>query len=124
MLIIAIRGVDWPASLAILPGLHPLYIVGGGITGVLAVAGINFVLPHIPVIYGTLLLFVGQVVTGLAIDYFYYALLSRKKLLGAVLVVAGLGIKMLFDLHDRKRKKSGMSRAVADRDPKPCPLTP
>lgn len=124
MLIIAVRGVDWPASLAVLPGLHPIYIVGGGITGVLCVAGINFVLPHIPVIYGTLLLFVGQVVTGLAIDYFYYALLSRQKLLGALLVVAGLGINMFFDLHDRKRKNSDLSRIAADRDPKSCPLTP
>ncbi|NNG00697.1 MAG: DMT family transporter [Desulfobacteraceae bacterium] len=105
-------GVDVTGSFTLLASLHPLYIFGGGICGVTAVVGINYILPRIPVIYGTLLFFLGQVVAGLVIDYLFYRTLSPRRLLGAVIVLSGLAMNMLADraaTPKRKRCSPGSS---------------
>ncbi|MEG0824050.1 MAG: DMT family transporter [Erysipelotrichaceae bacterium] len=50
----------------------PLYIFLGGAIGAIVVYSSNIIIPKIPVVYSTLLLFVGQVVTGIIIDFFCY----------------------------------------------------
>ncbi|MBM6861695.1 hypothetical protein H9X78_14695, partial [Clostridium saudiense] len=40
--------------------------------------------------YSTLLLFVGQVVTGIVIDFFVMSEISFSKLVGAIIIIIGI----------------------------------
>jgi transporter family-2 protein len=68
----------------------PWWAWTGGILGVGIVAGSNFVFPRIPVVLAAVLLFLGQLGTGLAFDALREGRLPVQKLAGAALVVAGL----------------------------------
>jgi len=99
LLIIVLGGFEMGDSLSILKGINPIYIFGGGVTGVMIVASINFVVPKIPTIYTTVLMFLGQIITGLLIDYFLYDRFSVRILTGAVIVLSGLVINMCIDKY-------------------------
>ncbi|MBN2656301.1 MAG: DMT family transporter [Spirochaetales bacterium] len=77
--------------------IHPLFIFGGGFLGVLIVAGSNRILPKIPVIYASLLLFAGQAVTGIVSDLVTSGSLPVNRLAGVLLVLAGLFINMILE---------------------------
>lgn len=68
----------------------PLYIFLGGIMGVIVVYISNIVIPKIPVVYSTLLMFSGQMICAIIIDTIIIGEFSWKKLLGAIIVVLGI----------------------------------
>ena len=101
--VILLTGADLSSARATLSGIHPLYIFGGGVTGVFAVAGINVVFPKIPTLYSTILLFSGQILTGVGIDFIVYDIISLHKPLGALVVLAGLFYSLLPEKKGRTK---------------------
>lgn len=68
----------------------PFYIFLGGLLGICIVYSSNIVIPKIPVVYSTLLMFIGQVTAGIIIDTIVIGEFSFMKLLGAAVVVLGI----------------------------------
>jgi len=77
--------------------INPVFLLGGGFLGVIATTGMNFVLPKIPTVYSSLLIFSGQVAAGLIIDFFLFGVFSTAKVIGAVLILMGLAAKSYVD---------------------------
>jgi len=68
----------------------PVWAFLGGIVGVIVVASTNIVIPKIPTIYTTLLIFMGQLFTGIMIDYFKNGSISNGKIIGGLLILLGI----------------------------------
>jgi len=68
----------------------PLWAFLGGLVGVIVVSGSNIVIPKIPTIYTTLLIFIGQLFTGILIDYFRVGFISKGKIIGGLLILLGM----------------------------------
>ena len=80
----------------------PFYIFLGGAIGVSVVYFSNIIIPKIPVVYSTLLLFVGQVVTGIIIDFFVMSEISFSKLVGAIVIIIGILYNSKIDAKEVK----------------------
>jgi transporter family-2 protein len=78
-------------------GTVPLWAFLGGLLGVAVVAISNLVTPKISAFYMSLIIFVGQLFTGIIIDYFALGLISAGKVIGGLLVVAGLIYNLNID---------------------------
>lgn len=83
----------------------PIWAFGGGLVGALIVMSSNVVIPKIPVMYSTLLFFIGQIVAGLAIDFFRSGNLPTGKVLGGLIVLAGMAFNMALDLRENRKSK-------------------
>jgi len=68
----------------------PVWAFFGGLVGVIVVASTNIVIPKIPTIYTTLLIFIGQLFTGIMIDYFRSGSISNGKIIGGLLILLGI----------------------------------
>lgn len=68
----------------------PFYGFLGGFIGVMVVATSNVIIPKIPAIYSALLIFIGQVFTGIVIDYIRLSSVSKGKIIGGLIIVLGL----------------------------------
>lgn len=68
----------------------PIYIFLGGLLGVIVVYSSNLIIPKIPVVYSALLLFIGQILAGIGIDFILFGNLEIKKILGAIIISAGI----------------------------------
>jgi len=68
----------------------PFWALLGGMIGVVVVASSNVVIPKIPTIYTTLLIFMGQLFTGIIIDYFRMGFISKGKIIGGILILLGI----------------------------------
>ncbi|WP_291567523.1 DMT family transporter [Clostridium sp. UBA2485] len=79
----------------------PLWAYLGGLTGVLVIVLSNYVTPKISAFYLTLLIFIGQLLIGIVIDYLTLNKLSMGKVIGGLFVLIGLTYNLLMD----KRKK-------------------
>lgn len=102
VLLIKYRGISIPLS-----NLQstPIWAYLGGAIGVTVVSTSNIVIPKIPTIYSTLLIFIGQIATGIVIDYITLSTLSKGKILGSILILVGL----LYNLYvDKKELKDGL----------------
>lgn len=73
----------------------------GGILGVGFVSIVNFLVKKMSAFYLTLLLFVGQIFTGIIVDVVLTGELVGLKLIGGILVTLGLCVDLILD-----RKKS------------------
>jgi len=71
-------------------GNIPLWAFLGGLVGVVVVAGSNIVIPKIPTIYTTLMIFIGQLFTGILIDYLRVGFISKGKIIGGLLILLGI----------------------------------
>ena len=69
----------------------------GGLLGVLVVVLSNYITPRISAFYLTLFIFIGQLFVGIAIDYFSLNILSIGKVVGGILVLAGLAYNLIID---------------------------
>jgi transporter family-2 protein len=78
----------------------PLWALLGGLLGVIVVASSNIIIPKIPTIYTTLLIFMGQLFTGILIDYFRVGFVSRGKIIGGLLILIGLVYNSNIDKKD------------------------
>jgi len=73
------------------------YIYLGGVLGVCVVLIGNITVVKISAFYLTLLIFIGQVFTGVLIDMIISQQLSSRNLIGGVLVAAGLSVNLFLD---------------------------
>jgi transporter family-2 protein len=74
----------------------PVLALGGGLLGVVVVTAINFLYPRIPAFSATLLLFSGQALSGVLIDAVAAGAIDVRKLLGSLVLLAGLAIDGLL----------------------------
>jgi len=86
------------------------YIYVGGFVGVAVIAMSNVIVVKIAAFYLTLLIFVGQVFTGILIDAALDGAFSIQLFFGGALVAAGLVANLLLD----RRKKSGGSKDLTE----------
>lgn len=75
----------------------PIYL--GGAVGVFVVIINNHVVSKIPAFYFSLLLFIGQVFSGIVIDMFIVGTFSPANLIGAVFVAGGLCVNLFLDVR-------------------------
>lgn len=69
----------------------------GGLIGVVVVTLSSFLSAKVSSFYLTLLLFVGQLFTGILIDYIANGSISIYQVIGGILVVIGLGYNLFID---------------------------
>lgn len=77
--------------------LPTVWIYFGGLIGVLVVMIANVITTKVPSFYMTLLLFIGQVFTGLLLDVILTQTFSQRNLFGGLLVAIGLSINIWLD---------------------------
>ncbi|MBM7614995.1 DMT family transporter [Alkaliphilus hydrothermalis] len=82
----------------------PLWVYAGGLITVAVVVGFNILIPKIPVIYTTILVFTGQFLTALVIDWFNKVPITSGKMIGFVLVFSGLLYNIYFDMQNKFAK--------------------
>jgi len=80
------------------------YIYTGGFIGVIVITMSNVIVVKIAAFYLTLLVFVGQVFTGILLDALLDGAFSIRIFVGGILVAAGLGTNLLMD-RKREREK-------------------
>ncbi|WP_082761247.1 DMT family transporter [Clostridium sp. ATCC 25772] len=68
----------------------PIFVFCGGIIGVVIVYTSNIIIPKIPVVYSMLLLFIGQILAGIIIDFLINKEIEINKILGAMVVTIGI----------------------------------
>lgn len=71
----------------------------GGIIGVFNIMILNYVVLKISAVKLTLLAFIGQLASGIIIDYFFYQIFSMAKIAGCLIVTLGLILFQLSDQH-------------------------
>ena len=76
----------------------------GGLIGIITISISSILSSKISAFYLTLLLFVGQLFGGMLLDYFVSGDFSIKKLMGGLLVVAGLGYNLWVDSKNKKEE--------------------
>lgn len=69
----------------------------GGALGLVSVYTLNVIAHRLPATQLTLLIFVGQLFSGLLLDYFLTHKFSLGTLVGGLIVLAGLAINILSD---------------------------
>ena len=83
----------------------------GGAIGVATVWLSNVVVVKIPQLYITLLMFVGQVFTGVLLDALGSGAFSTANLIGGALVALGLALNLLFERHASRRLTAEINAA-------------
>lgn len=78
-----------------LPTQYWIYL--GGTMGVVTVLLCNITVPRVPALQLTMLTFVGQVFTGIAIDLVSKEGYTRETFMGGLLVAAGMGANLLWE---------------------------
>ena len=87
----------------------PIWAYFGGLMGIFIVIISNIVIPKIPTVYTTLLIFIGQLLTGVLIDFIQYRELSLYKFIGVLMITAGLYFNFIIDKKDQLKKAQGKS---------------
>ena len=87
------------------------WIYFGGAIGVCTVFLSSVVVVKIPALYITLLLFVGQVFTGVCLDALLDGAFSLQNLLGGVFVALGLSLNLLFERHEARKTTLALNKA-------------
>ena len=82
----------------------PLWALLGGFLAVFIVIITNLVIPKIPAIYTSLLIFVGQLLTGIIIDFLVNHSVNSNKIIGVSIIVLGLFFNFMVDKKDNKKE--------------------
>ena len=77
------------------------YVYMGGIVAVTVVLITNIVVAKVPAFYLSLLVFVGQVFTGILIDIFLDGEFSTRNLVGGIIVTIGLSLNLMLDKKNK-----------------------
>ena len=80
-----------------LTSVSPLLIFSGGLLAIFVVVSTSFVIIKVPAIYSALLLSSAQILMSLAIDALFFDAFSANLLMGAVLMLIGMGGNLLAD---------------------------
>lgn len=86
----------------------PFWAYFGGFIGVIAIVLSSYLTPQISAFYLTLLLFIGQLFTGIVIDFLNAGEFSFAKLIGGVFVFTGLAYNLFYD-KKKNVEKAGKS---------------
>ena len=89
---LVLGGFSWAG----IPGTSP-FLFSGGVLGLIIVAITSAILPRIPVVYVTVILFTGQILVGIGIDAVGGVGFTAGKLAGCAVVAAGLLYNMQTD---------------------------
>jgi bacterial/archaeal transporter family-2 protein len=92
LLIVAVARPPLGQTGRALASAGPLLALCGGLMGVVVVAAMNFIFPRIAALSATLLLFCGQALAGILIDFATSGHLDTRKLLGLSLLLLGLAL--------------------------------
>ena len=106
LLILGTREPILAGNLAISPDI---FIYLGGALGVCSVFICNLVVMKISAYYLTLLLFVGQIFSGVVIDAIIARSFSLRNTIGGILVAAGLCVDFLLERKKQKDAESGIT---------------
>lgn len=68
----------------------PIFMFLGGLIGVSVVYTSNIIIPRIPIFYSMILLFIGQVITGIIIDFIICGNIEINKIIGSIIVTLGI----------------------------------
>ena len=79
-----------------------IFIYFGGIFGIMVVLILNMTVSKISSFYVTLLLFIGQIFTGILLDVLLSKTYSIKQIVGGLFVIIGLSINLYIDRKDTK----------------------
>lgn len=69
----------------------------GGLVGVVSVTLSSYLTSKVTSFYLTLLIFIGQLLTGIFIDYITSGNISISQVIGGILVIIGLGYNLFID---------------------------
>lgn len=75
----------------------PWYAYLGAFLGIGIVATSNIIIPKIPVVYSALLIFLGQISSGLIFDTFFLSYFDTYKAIGALIIAFGLFMNAKID---------------------------
>lgn len=78
------------SNLISFPDNVPIYYYLGGAIGSGIMLLNSLIINNLPAVYVTILVFLGQLVTGMTIDYMSSSTLSYGKILGGIIIVIGL----------------------------------
>ncbi|MCR0264556.1 DMT family transporter [[Clostridium] innocuum] len=90
MLFLLLFGISSLSKLSQLQDNGNLFLLLGGVIGVLNIILLNHIVPRIPPVQLTLLVFIAQLLSGMLLDSFLLNLFSLQKLAGCFLVVIGM----------------------------------
>jgi transporter family-2 protein len=93
----AVTSCGLEGGLALKFSLPSLWTYTGGMIGVAVVMIANMITTKVPSFYMTLLLFIGQVFTGLLLDAALTQTFSGRNLIGGVFVAIGLSVNIWID---------------------------
>ncbi len=85
-------------------GAIPFWAYLGGFVGVIVIVLSSYLTPRISALYLTLLLFIGQIFTGIIIDFFSTGEFAVSKLVGGLFVVGGLAYNLFLDAQKESVK--------------------
>ncbi|WMJ87223.1 DMT family transporter [Anaerocolumna sp. MB42-C2] len=88
---------DKPIFSSVFRNIVPLWAYLGGLAGVVIIMASNYITPRLSAFYITLLIFIGQLFTGIMIDYFILKEVSIGKCMGGLLVFIGLTYNLWVD---------------------------
>ncbi|QUH30916.1 DMT family transporter [Vallitalea guaymasensis] len=83
-------------------GDTPFYYMLGGVIGSIIICLNNLLINKISAVYVTILIFLGQMITGILIDYAKSGIFSTGKVIGGLLIVIGL---VYYIFGDKKAKE-------------------
>lgn len=106
LVLVALLRPDLGPSLSALRSTPLVFVVGGGLLGVVMVAAMNFVFPKIPALWSTLLMFAGQALTGVLVDAVVQGSFSGRKLIGTLVVLAGMAVNAFLDKRGEARART------------------
>ena len=101
--LILLGGNEAPLSEFTLSGNWYIYL--GGALGVCIVLLSNITVVKISAFYLTLLIFVGQVFSGIIVDIIISQEISHRIIVGGILVTAGLCLDLVLDKLKAKKQK-------------------
>ncbi len=96
LLIVLIVRPPVVASARAVVAAGPLLVFGGGLMGVVVVTVMNAVFPRLPAVSATLLLFAGQALMGVLVDAAAKGAFDVRKLVGIIILLAGLALNALL----------------------------
>lgn len=85
-------------------GAIPFWAYLGGFVGVIVIVLSSYLTPRISALYLTLLLFIGQIFTGIIIDFISTGDFAVSKLIGGLFVVGGLAYNLFLDAQKESAK--------------------
>ncbi|MCX7711110.1 MAG: DMT family transporter [Clostridia bacterium] len=85
-------------------GRIPFWAFCGGLLGVAVVAASNVIIPKVATVYVTLLTFTGQLLAGIIIDLIASGAVSPGKVIGVILMIAGLAYNSYVDAINAKNE--------------------